>query len=218
MKKYWVISYPLSAQRRLIRLGGCPDWSASSLGALTIFDLSCCGAHENSEECVDLDQTPPSPVFTLFFYVLFHRTLKTLYYTYLRFAVAVFLSHLLLNICIGLLETELNYRELYPLAWEVWKLDSNFCSQSYGHCPINIAGAFRVLSAPYNVCYPPKRRAIIQKRITVRTFFKTPHDTLDLMLSLHGTGITSLIPLVLFNSPILAKIKYFFCIYEINVH
>ena len=28
-----VLSYPLNAQRRLIRLGGLPDWSESSLGA-----------------------------------------------------------------------------------------------------------------------------------------------------------------------------------------
>ena len=33
MKKPWVLSYPLSAQRRLIRLSGCPGWSESSLGA-----------------------------------------------------------------------------------------------------------------------------------------------------------------------------------------
>ena len=33
MKKHWVLSYPLSAQQRLIRLGGCPGWSESSLGA-----------------------------------------------------------------------------------------------------------------------------------------------------------------------------------------
>ena len=32
MKKPWVISYPLSTQRRLIRLGRCPGWSDSSLG------------------------------------------------------------------------------------------------------------------------------------------------------------------------------------------
>ena len=31
MKKAWVLSYPLSAQRRLI--GGCPGWSESALGA-----------------------------------------------------------------------------------------------------------------------------------------------------------------------------------------
>ena len=33
MKKAWVLSYPLSAQRRLIRLGGYPCWSEFSLGA-----------------------------------------------------------------------------------------------------------------------------------------------------------------------------------------
>ena len=33
MKKAWFISYPLSAQRRLIRLGWCPGWSESLLGA-----------------------------------------------------------------------------------------------------------------------------------------------------------------------------------------
>ena len=35
MKKPWVLSYPLSAHRRL-RLGGCPGWSVSSLGAHSI--------------------------------------------------------------------------------------------------------------------------------------------------------------------------------------
>ena len=33
MKTAWVLSYPLSAQRRLIRLGGFPGWSESSLDA-----------------------------------------------------------------------------------------------------------------------------------------------------------------------------------------
>ena len=33
MKKHWVLSYPLSALWRLIRLGGCPGWSESSLCA-----------------------------------------------------------------------------------------------------------------------------------------------------------------------------------------
>ena len=32
MKKHWVLGYPLSAQRRLIRLGRWPCWSESSLG------------------------------------------------------------------------------------------------------------------------------------------------------------------------------------------
>ena len=35
MKKAWILSYPLNAQRRLIRLGGFPGWSESSLGAHT---------------------------------------------------------------------------------------------------------------------------------------------------------------------------------------
>ena len=33
MKEVWVLSYPLSTQRRLTRLGGCPGWAESSLGA-----------------------------------------------------------------------------------------------------------------------------------------------------------------------------------------
>ena len=33
IKKAWVLSYLLSAQRRLITLGGYPGWSESSLGA-----------------------------------------------------------------------------------------------------------------------------------------------------------------------------------------
>ena len=36
MKKAWVLSYPQGAQRRLIRLGGCPGWSESSLDAYVI--------------------------------------------------------------------------------------------------------------------------------------------------------------------------------------
>ena len=39
MKKDWVLSYPLGAQRRLIRLGGCPGWSESSLGAQSAVSL-----------------------------------------------------------------------------------------------------------------------------------------------------------------------------------
>ena len=34
MKKAWVLSNPLSAQQKLIWLGGCPGWPESSLGAL----------------------------------------------------------------------------------------------------------------------------------------------------------------------------------------
>ena len=36
LKKARFLSYPLSAQRRLIRLVGCPGWSESSLGAHAI--------------------------------------------------------------------------------------------------------------------------------------------------------------------------------------
>ena len=39
MKKAWVLSYPL------IRQGGFPDWSESSLGALILLVLSCCGSY-----------------------------------------------------------------------------------------------------------------------------------------------------------------------------
>ena len=45
MKRLWVLSYPLSVQRRLIRLGGCPGWSEYSLGAqVNLLVLSCCGS------------------------------------------------------------------------------------------------------------------------------------------------------------------------------
>ena len=37
MKKAWVLSYPFSTQRRLIRLGKCPGWSESLLGTQIIF-------------------------------------------------------------------------------------------------------------------------------------------------------------------------------------
>ena len=36
IKKAWVLSYPLNAQRRLIRQGGCPGWPESLLGAQII--------------------------------------------------------------------------------------------------------------------------------------------------------------------------------------
>ena len=36
MKKLWVLSYPIGEQRSLIRLGRCPGWSESSLGAQVI--------------------------------------------------------------------------------------------------------------------------------------------------------------------------------------
>ena len=46
MKKPWVLSYPLSAQRRLIRLSRCPGWSKSSLGThVILLVLSCSGSY-----------------------------------------------------------------------------------------------------------------------------------------------------------------------------
>ena len=40
----WVLSYPLSAQQRLLRLGGCRGWSESPLGAhasLLVLSVGC---------------------------------------------------------------------------------------------------------------------------------------------------------------------------------
>ena len=48
MKKAWVFSYPLSAQRRLIRLGGCPGWSESLFGAHAILLVLSWGGPENN--------------------------------------------------------------------------------------------------------------------------------------------------------------------------
>ena len=47
MKKAWVLSYPLSAQGRLIRLGGCPGWSESSLGTHAILLVLSWGSSFN---------------------------------------------------------------------------------------------------------------------------------------------------------------------------
>ena len=45
MKKAWVLSYPFSLQRRLIRLCHCAGWSYSLLNAHAIMlVLSCCGS------------------------------------------------------------------------------------------------------------------------------------------------------------------------------
>ena len=45
LKKALVLSYPLSAQRRLIRLGRCPGWSVSSLGAHSLCWFCHVAAH-----------------------------------------------------------------------------------------------------------------------------------------------------------------------------
>ena len=58
MKKAWVLGYPLSAQQRLIRLGGCPSWSESSLGAKSL----CWFCHVAAHLVLDnaLDTTSPT--------------------------------------------------------------------------------------------------------------------------------------------------------------
>ena len=48
MKKAWVLSYPLSALQRLIRLGWCPCWSESSLGTQSFCWFCCEVAHFHS--------------------------------------------------------------------------------------------------------------------------------------------------------------------------
>ena len=45
MKKAWVLSYPLSVQRRLIRLGWRPGWSESSLGVHSLWWFCHVAAH-----------------------------------------------------------------------------------------------------------------------------------------------------------------------------
>ena len=48
MKKPWVLSCSLSAQRRLIRLGGYAGWCESSLGAqIILLVLSCCSSNDS---------------------------------------------------------------------------------------------------------------------------------------------------------------------------
>ena len=52
MKKPWILSYRLRAQRRRwsdwadVRLGGCPGWSESSLGAQSLLVLPCCSSFQ----------------------------------------------------------------------------------------------------------------------------------------------------------------------------
>ena len=56
MKKAWVLSYPLSAQRRLIRLGGRPGWSESSLGAHAILLVLSWGCSCNTSIIISSNQ------------------------------------------------------------------------------------------------------------------------------------------------------------------
>ena len=50
MKKAWILTYPMNAQRRLIRLGRCRGWSESSLGAQSSCWFCCEAAHIGFEK------------------------------------------------------------------------------------------------------------------------------------------------------------------------
>ena len=56
IKKHWALNYLLNAHWRLIRLGQCPGWSESSLGAHVILLVLSC----SSSNIVDPIQTSPS--------------------------------------------------------------------------------------------------------------------------------------------------------------
>ena len=58
MKKAWVLSYPLGAQQRLIRLGGCPGWSESLLGAHSILLVCHALAGSISARLLSHDKIP----------------------------------------------------------------------------------------------------------------------------------------------------------------
>ena len=54
LKQYWVLSYPLSAQRRLIGLGGCLGWSESSLDSKVILLVLSWGGSDSSSSSLNL--------------------------------------------------------------------------------------------------------------------------------------------------------------------
>ena len=68
-KKPWVLSYPLSAQRRLIRLGRCPGWSESSLGAHAILLVLSWGGSYSSCEIARYDRWALSFYFIKIFHI-----------------------------------------------------------------------------------------------------------------------------------------------------
>ena len=49
MKKAWILSYPLSAQWRLVRLGGCTGWSVFAGRTPILLVLSCRGSGTETE-------------------------------------------------------------------------------------------------------------------------------------------------------------------------
>ena len=69
MKKTWVLSYPLRAQQRLIRLGGCPGCSESSLGAQPFCWFWHVAAHMNKhpDQSLSIDYYSSSVAFSATF-------------------------------------------------------------------------------------------------------------------------------------------------------
>ena len=65
----WALSYPLSTQRRLIRLGGCTGWSESSLGAQSF----CWFCHEAAQLYCKSFQFHAQFMFTIFMRQIFSR-------------------------------------------------------------------------------------------------------------------------------------------------
>ena len=78
MKKAWALSYPFSAQRKLIRLGGCPGWSESSLGAQSF----CWFCHEAAQ--IIFPWQSSVNVITLETYDIFIRVNRCVWYSNIR--------------------------------------------------------------------------------------------------------------------------------------
>ena len=70
MKKPWVLSYPIRTAKTLIRLGGCPDWSESSLGAQVIV-LSSLGA-----QVILLGSLCCGSLILFYFYFFYFKTIR----------------------------------------------------------------------------------------------------------------------------------------------
>ena len=80
MKKAWALSYPLNAQRRLIRLGGCPGWSESSLGTQSF----CWFCHKVAQICFSIWVDGLLIYFCLYFTVT--KCCKTMHQSFVTLA------------------------------------------------------------------------------------------------------------------------------------
>ena len=67
-KETWVLSYPLSAQWRLIGLGGCPGWFESSMGAQSL----CWLCHETAHMWVSHGRLSQRKIFK-WIHVMSHK-------------------------------------------------------------------------------------------------------------------------------------------------